>query len=187
MVALLRVALLVRWSAGVLCALLCLQLVAPSHAAESVNVAVGGYQGYRDLALGWDLGKIWSHDGRSRQELVPEVSVGYSDYDGHVAASRNRLWHVGGEFLYRWYCAPRTFLEAGAGPNLFTRTLVGNHVLSTNLQFGDSIGFAHEVSDRWTLGLRVVHFSNAGIKRPNDGVSFVNIVASYRFGPRRDH
>jgi lipid A 3-O-deacylase len=121
------------------------------------------------------------HVSRSRQELVLEFSLGYAEYDGHVLASRNRLWHVGTTAFYHWYFAPRSYLEVGVGPNLFTQTVIGNHILSTRFQFGDSIGFAHRFANRWTFGLRLTHYSNASIKRPNDGANFVHLVTRYSF------
>jgi lipid A 3-O-deacylase len=168
--------------AGSLCAgLWLIQPLASATAAQTINVQVGEYEGYRNFALGWETKPLWYHVRRTRQELVPEFSIGYADYDGHVSASRNRLWHVGATAFYHWYFAPRSYLEVGVGPTLFTHSVIGNHVLSTHLQFGNSIGFAHRFADDWTLGVRLTHYSNAGIKRPNDGVNFLHVVARYSF------
>jgi lipid A 3-O-deacylase len=164
-----------------LCAVFCLAFAAHASGAHSLNVQVGAYEGYRNFALGWGPAPFWSRSGPSHQELLPEISIGYADYDGHVLASRNRLWHVGGAVFFRWYFAHRNYAEIGAGPYLFTHDVIGNHLLSTHLQFGDSIGFAHRMNDKLTLGLRYTHFSNASTKRPNDGANFVHLIATYTF------
>ena len=53
--------------------------------------------------------------------------------------------------------------------------------MSTNFQFGDHIGFGYVFQNGLDLGLRVQHFSNGGIREPNDGVNFAFIRLSYRF------
>jgi lipid A 3-O-deacylase len=165
--------------ATTLCSALCFGVPGAARAAETLNIQVGAWEGYRNFAVGLDTAPVWSHVGRSREELVPEFGAGYSDYAGHVLTSRNSLWHFGGAMFFRWYVAPTSYLEVGTGPNLFTRSLIGNHVLSTNLQFGDSVGFAHRFTEKWTLGVRYTHFSNAAIKRPDDGANFVHFVVTY--------
>jgi lipid A 3-O-deacylase len=165
---------------GALFAALLVLPAVPCAAAQTLNVQVGEYEGYRNFAVGLDTSPVWSHVGRAREEVIPEVDAGYADYAGHVRSSRNTLWHVGGTVFFRWYVTGTSYLEVGTGPNLFTHTIIGNHVLSTNLQFGDSVGFAHRFTDTWTLGVRYTHFSNAALKRPDDGANFVHLIATYR-------
>jgi lipid A 3-O-deacylase len=165
--------------AGTLCVALWFALGAVPRAAETLNIQLGAWEGYNNFAVGLDTAPVWSHVGRSHEELVPEFGAGYADYAGHVIESRNGLWHVGGTMFFRWYVAPTSYLEVGTGPNVFTHTVIGNHILSTNFQFGNSVGFEHRITETWTLGVRYTHFSNAAIKRPDDGANFVHIVATY--------
>ena len=55
--------------------------------------------------------------------------------------------------------------------------------MSTAFQFADMLGvgmqFGREA--RSTLGLRVQHLSNLGIKKPNPGIEFLQLYYSYRF------
>jgi lipid A 3-O-deacylase len=74
------------------------------------------------------------------------------------------------------------YVEAGIGANLLSEVYNndGDH-LSTAFQFGDHIGVGYVLPNKWELGLKVQHFSNAGIKRPNSGVEFLILKASYHF------
>ena len=54
--------------------------------------------------------------------------------------------------------------------------------LATALQFGSSIGVLHRLrSTRWLIGVRLTHYSNAGIKQPNPGQDYFQLWTSYVF------
>jgi len=53
--------------------------------------------------------------------------------------------------------------------------------LSTHFQFGEHLGLGYVFADALELGLRLQHFSNGGVREPNDGVNFVVLRARYRF------
>ncbi|MGE5090475.1 MAG: acyloxyacyl hydrolase [Candidatus Levyibacteriota bacterium] len=76
------------------------------------------------------------------------------------------------------------FVDVGVGGHLLSHTsLQGGPNFGSAFQFGEWIGAgirfgrgeAHE------LGLRLEHLSNADIKRPNDGITFVALRAAWRF------
>lgn len=76
------------------------------------------------------------------------------------------------------------FFEGAIGARLLSHTRVApGYRLSTAFQFSDMLG----VGLRWgraqraTIGLRVQHLSNLGIKRPNPGMEFLQLYAAYRF------
>ena len=74
------------------------------------------------------------------------------------------------------------YAEAGVGANLLSRTYNNDgDRLSTAFQFGDHLGLGYVMRNKWELGLKYQHFSNGSIKRPNSGVNFVVVKASYRF------
>jgi opacity protein-like surface antigen len=53
--------------------------------------------------------------------------------------------------------------------------------LSTRFQFGDHIGVGYVFDNKWEVGAKIQHFSNGGYKKPNSGVNFIELKASYHF------
>ncbi|MFC0254077.1 acyloxyacyl hydrolase [Massilia consociata] len=71
--------------------------------------------------------------------------------------------------------------EIGIGVNLFSKLYKNeDNELSTAFQFGDHIGVGYTTA-RWDFGLRFQHYSNASIKKPNDGANWIVAKAAYRF------
>lgn len=70
------------------------------------------------------------------------------------------------------------FMEAGIGAALFLETRVESRRLSTAFQFEDRLAVGLPWADG-ELSLALTHYSNAGIKRPNDG--FETLTVGYRF------
>lgn len=76
--------------------------------------------------------------------------------------------------LKGWYA------EAGIGAHLLSKLYDNNdRQLSTRFQFGDHIGIGYVFPNDADIGLKIQHFSNGGIKQPNDGVDFAVIRVSY--------
>lgn len=76
------------------------------------------------------------------------------------------------------------FVEVAVGINLLSHTTLQEEKhFSTAFQFGEFLGAglrfgtggAHEI------GVRLQHMSNADIKKPNDGITFVVVRAAYHF------
>lgn len=74
------------------------------------------------------------------------------------------------------------YVEGGIGANLFSELYDNSdNQLSTAFQFGDHLGIGYVTPTKWDLGLKIQHYSNASIKRPNDGVNFLVLSARYQF------
>ena len=75
------------------------------------------------------------------------------------------------------------FAELGVGANYIVPLYrTGNKRFSTEFNFGDHFGVGHQFGERrqHELTMRVQHFSNAGIKRPNPGKNFLQLRYSRR-------
>jgi lipid A 3-O-deacylase len=69
----------------------------------------------------------------------------------------------------------RPFIEAGIGVAVFADTQIEDRDLGSMFQFEDRLGVGLRFGRGHTLGLRAIHYSNAGIKTPNDGVEVYSL------------
>ena len=116
----------------------------------------------------WDLtGAVWRENKYQNQEGATQsfVDIGFTP-----TGRWQQLNHQG------------AYLEAGLGPHLNSKVYDNNHrALSTNLQFGTSLGAGYVLPSGLDVGLKVTHFSNGGIKHPNNGVNLAILRVGYKF------
>lgn len=81
--------------------------------------------------------------------------------------------------------AGRWFVEGGIGLNyLGPLYQTGAKRFSTRLNFGDHLAVGRrfgEAPQHHEVALRLQHYSNAGIRQPNPGATFLQLRYSYRF------
>lgn len=76
------------------------------------------------------------------------------------------------------------FVDLGVGGHLLSHTsLQGGPNLGTAFQFGEWIGTGIRFGrgEAYEVGLRLEHLSNADLKLPNDGITFVSLRAAWHF------
>lgn len=76
------------------------------------------------------------------------------------------------------------FVEAGVGGTVMDRTYrTPERVFSTRFQFTEQLGVGRSFGSRGEheVSVRLQHFSNADIKKPNPGENFVRVRYLYRF------
>lgn len=76
------------------------------------------------------------------------------------------------------------FVELGIGASYLTRDYVTpDKKFSTRWNFYDMLGGGYRFGERGQheLGLRYLHVSNAGVRRPNPGEDFLLLRYAYRF------
>jgi len=93
------------------------------------------------------------------------------------------LWDFSVTPTLRWTApgtdAPRFFAELGVGVHLLTATRINNErIFSTAFQFGEQAGggFSFGPEHRYEIGAYLQHVSNGGIKKPNDGLTYIGVV-----------
>lgn len=72
----------------------------------------------------------------------------------------------------------RPFIEAGVGVALFSATDVGHRNMSSAFHFEDRLGAGLRLVDGTRLGVRAIHYSNAGLKMPNEGIESYALFVS---------
>lgn len=118
------------------------------------------------LGLQQDFGRSWWQS--SSGQLTGYWDGGYTYWFGDKSASNHSL-SFAPVFVYEFTGENvRPYIEAGIGVALFESTEHESHDLSTSFQFEDRLGFGLRFAGQ-EVGLRAIHYSNAGIKNPNDG------------------
>ena len=79
-------------------------------------------------------------------------------------------------FVYRFNDAAVSYVKFGVGVAYISDTTINNRNLSSHFQFEDQLGVGWEW-DVHDLSLVYMHYSNAGIEDPNEGIDMV--VLSY--------
>ncbi|UCB52368.1 MAG: acyloxyacyl hydrolase [Candidatus Zixiibacteriota bacterium] len=75
------------------------------------------------------------------------------------------------------------YIEGGIGISLLSDKMIAGRDLSTYFQFEDRIGVGLRIGRRHThdLNFRYMHYSNASIKQPNDGLDILMVSYSFYF------
>lgn len=68
----------------------------------------------------------------------------------------------------------KPYIEAGIGVSLFENTRIENRRLGSSFQFEDRLGVGVRFYNQ-ALGLRAMHYSNGGLKSPNDGIEVYSL------------
>jgi lipid A 3-O-deacylase len=136
--------------------------------------------------LTWDWSRQWDLVG-GKLGGYWELSLSRWSYPTMDGRSEAWLGQVGIVPTFRYRAAEGTspwFVELGIGASLTTAVYETQRKrFSTSFNFADRIGVGRNfgASGQHELSLRVEHFSNAGIKRPNPGENFAQLRYSYRF------
>lgn len=138
--------------------------------AVDVTVAIGqsgeSNMTYR-LGLQSDFERSWFETGVGR--LTGYWDAGYTYWQGDREAANHTL-SLAPVFVYEFAGeGTRPFIEAAIGIALFENTTIEGNNLSTAFQFEDRFGVGLRFPGGHQLGVRAIHYSNAGIKRPNEG------------------
>jgi lipid A 3-O-deacylase len=112
--------------------------------------------------------------------LIAQVSYWHAQQH---PTDNGSLWDVGVtpelRWLPAWGTSVQPYLEAGVGVHLLSHTRINNtRDLSTAFQFGENFGtgIAFGEDHRFELGVYVQHESNASIKEPNPGLTYLGVV-----------
>lgn len=118
--------------------------------SQSGGVQLNGY---------WDAGVTrWSGLDATSLTLTPMFRLSFGASDGGVTP----------------------FVEGGIGASYFTETDLDDQDLGSKFQFEDRLGAGLMFAGGSEVGIRAYHYSNAGIKKPNDGINMAAIY--YRLG-----
>src|SRR5690554_1929219 len=139
--------------------------------AADVTAAVGqtgeSTMTYR-LGVQFDFGTSWFQTSVGR--LTGYWDAGYTYWEGDKTSSNHSI-SLTPVFVYEFAGdSVKPYLELGIGVAAFENTELENNDLGSSFQFEDRIGAGLRFAGGHEVGVRAIHYSNAGIKKPNDGV-----------------
>lgn len=118
------------------------------------------------LGAQFDFNRSWWQSDVGR--LTGYWDAGYTFWDGDETASNHSV-SIAPVFVYEFSGENvRPYIEAGIGVAAFSSTEMEGNQLGSSFQFEDRIGFGVRFAGQ-EVGLRAIHYSNAGLKQPNDG------------------
>ncbi len=137
--------------------------------AADMTVAVGqsgeSTMVYR-LGAQFDFKRSWWQSDVGR--LTGYWDAGYTFWDGDETASNHSV-SITPVFVYEFAGEKlKPYIEAGIGVAAFSSTEMEGNQLGSSFQFEDRIGFGLRFAGQ-EIGLRAIHYSNAGLEQPNDG------------------
>ncbi|MBP2697398.1 acyloxyacyl hydrolase [Pseudomonas indoloxydans] len=143
----------------------------PMARAADFSVAVGrtgeSTTTYR-VGAQWNFQHNWFESATGR--LSGYWDAGYTYWEGDETSGNHSL-SLTPVFAYEFSgLSFKPYVEAGIGIAVFERTRLEDNQLGSSFQFEDRIGAGLRFTGGHELGIRAIHYSNAGIKQPNDGV-----------------
>lgn len=118
------------------------------------------------LQSNWDVSWWQTRVGR----ITGYWDGAYTYWDGDKTASNHSL-SFAPVFVYEFAGeSVKPYIEAGIGVAAFSSTELESNQLGSSFQFEDRIGFGLRFTGGHEVGVRAIHYSNAGLQTPNDGV-----------------
>lgn len=165
-----------------------LGLQSNSHAVDSASLEFASGNKTQMLRIGtqWVWNGQWWQSNHTHIGGYWDLSLAQwreKNYAGSADEHKN-LVSVGITPVFRFQNDSKTgfYTELGIGLHLLSDSYNNNRrSLSGNLQFGDHIGIGYVFANNLDISLKFQHFSNGGIKEPNDGVNFAVLKVGKTF------
>lgn len=128
--------------------------------------------------LGFDWDKSWLQT--STGKLTGYWDLGYTYWGAGKEAGGRHSLSFAPVFVYEFGESNiKPFIEAGVGVAMFSGTTAGDQKFGSAFNFEDRLGLGLKIGGYQRVGVRVIHYSNAGIKQPNDGIESYSLFYSH--------
>jgi len=131
--------------------------------------------------------KSWRRGDRWRYSLAPEWQIGvWHATQSGINGARVIDGSLTGVLTIRPSSSDRSpyYMDVGFGVHMLSHVRISDERnFGSSFQFGEFLGLGADLGERrqYSLAARVQHVSNGGIKKPNPGVTFMQVVLQYRF------
>ncbi len=168
--------------------LMCWLLLVISGAAMAQDKRYSVTLGHGESKDGIDIWRV----GLKRSFARPLYTWENGFLSGYVEGSLNRWIHdknsvtaIGASPVVACYFGQPgsrilPYVELGIGAAFLSETRIGNRDMASAFQFEDRIGAGIRY-DRFDINFRYMHYSNAGLKYPNDGIDIFLLTAGFGF------
>ncbi|MFS1292038.1 acyloxyacyl hydrolase [Pseudomonas piscis] len=137
----------------------------------------GGLTARLGMGFGWDKSWFESNTGR----LTGYWDAGYTYWEAGDASGGAHSLSFAPVFVYEFGSGNvKPFVEAGIGVAVFSGTSAGDQEFGSAFNFEDRIGAGLKIGETQKVGIRATHYSNAGIKQPNDGIESYSLFYSHQ-------
>lgn len=160
---------------------LCTALITANSNAADLSAAIGstsqgGVTARTALGFNWDKSWLESSSGK----LTGYWDIGYTYWQAGEQAGGRHSVSLSPVFVYEFGQGQvKPFIEAGIGASVFSGTNAGDQKMSTAFNFEDRIGAGFKFGETQKVGIRAIHYSNGGIKEPNDGIESFSVFYSH--------
>ncbi len=158
---------------------------APSYAVSGAGIELGHGSDSTEAArisARWDWNKRWGIGQGWIASGFWEAGLGALQGEG---VGKENIWDIGLTPVIRLRSGVSKFyLEGGIGVHLLSNTRINaDRGFGISAQFGEHIGFGMNFGDkdRYELGYRLQHLSNADLAEPNNGINLHLIRLGYNY------
>ncbi len=124
------------------------------------------------------IGTPWQWNFRHARELLLELELAGGVLDGEDETGG--LFKIAPQLRFQSTDFP-VDVVISSGPAYVSEEKFGDLNLGGEFQFMSTLGIDWKLNDRWTIGYRFEHTSNAGIHDENDGLNMHAIGVGYIF------
>ena len=131
------------------------------------------------IAIQQDFDKRWFETDFGYMSGYCEVAVNYwkaSNNDTNLGVSISPVF----AYYFNTSSAYKPYIEGGVGASIFTKTHIENRDLSSAFLFENRVGVGVQ-TDEWNFEFRYMHYSNANIVKPNNGIDIFIFSIGKRF------
>lgn len=154
--------------------------------SASLETGTGNRSTFIRAGVQWDWMSTWlqsngTHLGGYWDLTAAQIQENY--YQGIYDRTKN-LYDLGITPVLRFQRDDKLgwYAEGGIGLHYFSSLYDNNErKFSTRFQFGNHLGIGYIFSNKLEIGAKLQHFSNGGIKQPNNGANFAVIKLGYHF------
>lgn len=164
-------------------------LTSPVVHADALRVGLGYGQGVELYAFGIQLDRKSPVHEYEAWTLTGHVDLGIGEFRAHHSdSSHGTTRALAAIAKLRWQRREarrvQPFIEVGLGISGFSETnIAGTRHLGGGFEFTEVVrgGLRFGARRQWEVALYGQHFSNAGLHRPNEGITYAGVSTAWYF------